>query len=142
MAEIIFKNLLLISGLQWIVDSAGTSGWHEGEDPDPRTISACKKAGFSIIDIPKARKIRQSDFTEFDYILCMDESNYYDVKRIVPTNSTAKIALLGKFDPEGLKEVQDPYYGNIELFYQIFTQIRRCLEQFLNTFDKVSYDDL
>ena len=35
-------------GLDWQVDSVGTSGWHDGEQPDRRAISTAKKHGIDI----------------------------------------------------------------------------------------------
>lgn len=39
---------------------------------DSRTISTCKQHGIPCPSI--ARKVRDSDFTDFDYILAMDQS--------------------------------------------------------------------
>lgn len=64
----------------------------------------------------RARQVSKKDFTSFDYILCMDESNLRNLKDITPKNSTAHVALLGSFDPEGDSIIEDPYYGGIDGF--------------------------
>lgn len=40
----------------------------------------------------------------------MDEDNISDLKERAPTGSTAKILLLGDFDPEWERIIRDPYY--------------------------------
>ncbi|MDD2513672.1 MAG: low molecular weight phosphotyrosine protein phosphatase, partial [Proteiniphilum sp.] len=63
MSEIIEKNSLqeLIE-----VDSAGTSGWHEGELPDERMRLHGEKRGYDFCS--RSRKIKKEDLTAFDYI--------------------------------------------------------------------------
>lgn len=67
-------------------------------------------------NLHKARQVTKSDFTSFDYVLCMDESNLQDLNREKPKNATAHVALLGSFDPKGAKIIEDPYYGGIDGF--------------------------
>jgi len=38
----------------------------------------------------KYLKICQDDFNNFDYILCMDESNYEDLREIAPGKTAKK----------------------------------------------------
>lgn len=40
----------------------------------------------------------------------MDNSNITDIKERAPKNSTAKILLLGDYDPNGERIIRDPYY--------------------------------
>ena len=51
----------------FIVDSAGTGGWHAGELPDKRSIEIAKKKGLDITN-QRARKFTIKDFLEFDLI--------------------------------------------------------------------------
>ena len=67
----------------FIVDSAGTGGWHAGELPDKRSISTAKNRGLDITS-QKARQFKISDFDTFDYIYVMDNSNYKDVMALAP----------------------------------------------------------
>lgn len=34
----------------------------------------------------------------------------YELNRMAPKDGKAKVLLLGNFDPEGIKEIRDPYY--------------------------------
>ena len=72
----------------FIVDSAGTGGWHAGELPDKRSISTAKNRGLDITN-QRARQFKNSDFDSFDHIFVMDNSNYKDVLSLAP-NEEAK----------------------------------------------------
>lgn len=45
----------------------------------------------------------------------MDNENIRDLNKRAPKNSTAKILLLGDFDPEGDRIIRDPYYVSISM---------------------------
>jgi len=60
------------------IDSCGTGAYHVGSAPDRRTIAVLKSHGITTYR-HKARKLRSSDFTDYDYIFPMDDSNFEDV---------------------------------------------------------------
>ncbi|KAI8873552.1 phosphotyrosine protein phosphatases I [Ramicandelaber brevisporus] len=81
MAEAVFAKTVSDLGLDAHfarIDSAGTSGEHDDETSDSRTIATCKKNGVPITSI--SRKITKEDFYDFDYILCADKYNLRDLK--------------------------------------------------------------
>ena len=45
MAQAIMESLVREKGLDWIIDSAGTNGLHDGESPDVRAIEEIKRRG-------------------------------------------------------------------------------------------------
>jgi len=141
MAEIVFRSVIKQRNIEkdWIVDSAGTSGWHVGDDPDPRTIQVCTNMlGKHMIPVThKCRQVKASDFNEFQYIFCMDESNLYDLKKMAPHNCTTNIVLLASYDSTGTsKIIADPYYGGIFGFENNFNQILRSIDNFLDSLGK------
>ena len=77
-AEAVFLNKIQSQGLEdhFIVDSAGTGGWHIGNSADSRMRKAAFKRGIDITS--KARQINLNDFQTFDLILTMDNSNLDD----------------------------------------------------------------
>jgi len=115
-------------GLNIVVDSCGTAGYHVGEDPDDRTVSTCKKHKIPISH--HSRKLTSSDFTEFTHILASDESNLRDIKRVMPANSTADIRLWGSYS-DG-KVIPDPWYGGLSGFESTFQQCTSLSEAFLD----------
>lgn len=109
------------------IDSAGTGAWHAGEPPDPRSRAEGERRGYSFAG-QAARKVRQSDFTEFDYVLAMDASNLRDLSEIAPANMTAKLSL---FLPDG-QDVPDPYYGGPDGFRNVVDLIENAADHWLD----------
>ncbi len=70
-AEAVLKARAKKLGVNVKVDSAGTIGYHEGKTPDSRSMAAGEKRGYSFKGI-YSRKVRTSDFTEFDLILAAE----------------------------------------------------------------------
>ncbi|KAI8991526.1 protein-tyrosine phosphatase [Mycotypha africana] len=132
MAEAVFAHTVKKHNLQSKIpkiDSAGTASYHVGSAPDSRSVSTCKAHGVPVKH--HARKVSKNDFEEFDYVLCMDESNLSDLKSIKPANSKAVLKLFGEFDPEGERIIEDPYYGGTQGFEHNFNQITRASEGLL-----------
>ena len=110
MAEGIFAKRAAARGVSVALDSAGVSDWHSGEPPDERARAICQKHDIDI-SRQRSRPIEKEDFTAFDFILAMDESNMAHLKQVKPKGSTAKVQLFLDY-AETLtdKEVPDPYY--------------------------------
>lgn len=55
-----------------------------------------------------------------------------ELKDLNPSNGTAKLLLLGDFDPKGDKIIRDPYYDSDSIgFEKAYVQSVRCCEAFL-----------
>ncbi|PQJ19885.1 low molecular weight protein-tyrosine-phosphatase [Tenacibaculum sp. SG-28] len=119
LAEGILKSKL--SNKLYQIDSAGTAGWHQGKQPDTRSIAVAKKNGIDISD-QRSRKFSLSDFTNFDVIFAMDSNNYDDLialSRNLEEASKVKMIL----DDVALtdKNVPDPYYGGEQRFEYVYS---------------------
>ncbi|XP_059170892.1 low molecular weight phosphotyrosine protein phosphatase-like [Physella acuta] len=135
MAEGIFLHLLKKKGIshKWLVDSAGLVDWHKGKPPNERTKNVLKKNGITEYD-HVARQVVEQDFKTFEYVFVMDHYNMEYVKQFVPKNNTAKISLLGIYDPQKQLIIHDPYCShNPEVFDHLFEQCMRCCQAFLNS---------
>ncbi len=118
----VFEGMVREAGLseRIFVDSAGTHAYHLGEAPDRRSQETASKRGYDL-SRQRARKVRGEDFLEFDYVLAMDQDNYYNLQAICPPGYEARLALFLDFAPElGQREVPDPYYGGPNGFEQVF----------------------
>lgn len=113
LAQGILEKVIVEHGLDWEVDSAGTSGWHAGERPDSRSMQIAQKYGIDISN-QRSRMFTTDDFRNFDFILVMDEDNLNNVLAMAPDdNSTKKVSLILDHDPKSsMDEVPDPYYDN------------------------------
>jgi protein-tyrosine phosphatase len=124
MAEAVFRHRVAEAGLsdEIVVDSAGTSSWHVGENAHRGTRNVLRKHGIQYAG--RARQITPHDFALFDYILAMDNSNFSDLKRMLPDDSRAFVGRFIDFaEDAGINEVPDPYYdGRFEEAYALVTQ--------------------
>jgi len=117
-AESVLREMLDREGLaaNIQVDSAGTTGYHIGSEPDPRTCRALQARGYH--QWSKARLVEAQDFLDFDLILAMDRHNMRELGRLCPKPELMdKVKLACTFcSRHSLTEVPDPYYGNKEDF--------------------------
>ena len=106
------------------IDSAATHSYHIGNAPDPRAIQVGAQYDVDISQL-RARKVRSTDFNDFDLIIAMDHHNIADLQAIQPGGSTADIKLMMAYHPENSPhkqsdEVPDPYYGDIDGFVTMY----------------------
>ncbi|NLZ79812.1 MAG: low molecular weight phosphotyrosine protein phosphatase, partial [Gammaproteobacteria bacterium] len=116
---------------QVTIDSAGTSDWHIGKTPDPRTIAAAAQRGYDMSTL-RGRQATAEDFNEFDLVLAMDNSNLQNLQAIQPANSKAELALyLPRFNisPD---EVPDPYYGGEDGFELVLDMLEQASQVLLD----------
>jgi len=128
MGEAVLRYEAAKRGIDIQVDSAGTGGYHVGEDPDYRTISTCKKHNVPISH--SARQVNVADFSNFQYILAADESNLRNLIAKKPRESTATVRLWGSYLDN--KPISDPYYGDITGFEQCFEECTKFSKTFLD----------
>ena len=135
LAEGILRHKIEALGLSWYIDSAGTGGWHAGELPDRRSIAVAKKYGIDIT-YQRARKIRSSDFEEFDLIFAMDTSNYQDLLRwaLDETEKNKIKLLLQEVNPTTTRSVPDPYY-NDNGFEEVFAMINEACDKVIEHYN-------
>lgn len=109
---------------EFLVDSAGTGGWHSGAQPDKRSIQIAEKYGINISG-QKARQFQAADFDTFDHIYVMDNSNYKNVIALAPNQKAknkVKIIMNELFENENI-DVPDPYYGRDDGFENVFEML-------------------
>lgn len=117
-AEGVFTHIVDKSNLtdQFTIDSAGTAAYHTGERADHRMRKHALNRGIELTS--RARQIDKSDLEEFDYILCMDRSNFRNVSALDSDKRYAdKIKMMTDYAKElSYNEVPDPYYGGPQGF--------------------------
>lgn len=125
-AEAVFKARAAAAALDVHVESAGTSGWHVGEPPDPRSVEAGQARGYSFAG-QASRKVIRADFGFFDHILAMDMKNVAALKEICPESYLARIKLFLDYAPHAkTREVPDPYYGGGDGFTRVLDLIEQA----------------
>lgn len=122
-AEAVFRQRATQAGLDVIIDSAGTGGWHAGEQPDPRAIEHGALKGYDLTG-QSARKVTRTDFSTFDYILAMDAQNLAHLRDMCPAGYSGHLSRFLDFAPHSEdKNVPDPYYGGADGFNQVIALI-------------------
>ncbi|GFD82724.1 protein-tyrosine-phosphatase [Tenacibaculum sp. KUL118] len=122
LAEGILKSKL--SSESFIVDSAGTAGYHVGELPDGRSIEVARKYGIDITN-QRSRKFTKADFDKFDIIFAMDQNNYADIVALSENEGQhEKVKLiLNELYPDENRSVPDPYYGGDQGFENVYKML-------------------
>lgn len=119
-AEAVMTEYVKKTGLEAKIkcDSAGTIGYHAGEQADKRMQKHALKRGYNLTSI--SRQLRSSDFNDFNYIIGMDDENMHDMKAFMPKTFKAKLSKMTDFC-KGTNPgyVPDPYYGGAEGFEQV-----------------------
>ena len=126
-----------------IVDSAGTIGYHAGEPPDKRMSLSAYKRGYNLDST--ARKFNpKKDFIYFDYIVAMDNENYYTLLGLDKEGKyTNKIHKAVEFSSlKNFNEVPDPYYGGTSGFEIVLDILEdACLGLFIKIKDEIESEN-
>jgi protein-tyrosine phosphatase len=119
-AEAVLRQRLAAGGLDGRVevDSAGTGGWHTGEQPDARAQRHALLRGYDLSRL-RARRVVEEDFERFDLLLAMDEDNLADLQRLKPAGAPAELRLFAAV------EVPDPYHGAAQGFENVLDLIEQ-----------------
>ncbi|WP_310622202.1 low molecular weight protein-tyrosine-phosphatase [Flexibacterium corallicola] len=122
LAEGLFRHHVQSAGLQnkFQIDSAATSQWHLGEQPDERSVESAWRHGIDISSL-RSRQLHASDFDRFDWIVAMDQANLDVIKKNAPEPCKANLQLL--LDAPDKRDVPDPYFGGADGFEKVFSLI-------------------
>lgn len=130
MAEYVMRHKLKQAHLDQRVkvDSAGTAGYHDGEDMHAGTAKILSqyqidKAGFV------SRKIRTQDWQQFDYIIAMDNSNLQDLHRLFPKDPQKLFKITDLCPNLGYDHIPDPWYSGD--FQQTYNLLDQCCDALL-----------
>lgn len=119
---------------EWIIDSAGTGGYHTGDLPDKRMRIHARRRGYELTH--RARKVTESDFDDFDLIVAMDGSNEANLRRLAPTpEAENKIVPMARFIDKAMRYdyVPDPYYEGAEGFELVLDLLENGCQNLFNT---------
>lgn len=133
-AEGIMKALVERNGLtqKFLIDSAGTGGWHVGQLPDPRMRKLGTRHGYTFNS--RARQFSHEDFSHFDLIVVMDGENYSSViSRAHTEQERAKVVCMADYltyHPHQAT-IPDPYYGGEPDFEQVIELLEEACQELL-----------
>ena len=127
LAEGVFRSEVENAGAaaEFVIDSAGTSGWHAGEPPDRRSCAVAARHGIDLT-MQRARKVIPHDFARFDLLLGLDRANTQTLTALAPDEAKGKVHLFLDYAGIGLRDVPDPYYGGDDGFDSVYRMIREA----------------
>lgn len=134
LAEGILRHKVNEQGLSWEVDSAGTSSWHVGEKPDPRSQHVAAQHGLDISG-QSGRQFSTYDYELFDQIYVMDASNYNDVVKLANSEEErSKVKMiLNELNPGTNQSVPDPYWDD-DGFEKVYQMLDAACDQILKQY--------
>lgn len=134
LAESVFRHLARERGVEshFEVDSAGTSGYHDGEGPDERSVATARLRGIEVAGV--SRKLVADDLHRFDYVIAMDAQNRRDIAGLQEAaGGPARVHLLREWDPEAEDgNVPDPYSGGQRGFERVQDIVERSCAALLD----------
>jgi protein-tyrosine phosphatase len=133
-AEGVFQHLVNEAGLSsyFEIDSAGTGAWHVGNPANSKSQAMANRHGVTLHS--RARQVSHSDFSYFDLIVAMDNSNFRDLRSMASPADRDKIIRLRDFDDDPDDgQVPDPYYGALDGFKLVYDIVYRSCVHLLAT---------
>lgn len=138
LAEGILQQKAKDAGLDWIVESAGTNGFHTGEAPHHLSQKVAKKYGIDI-SCQVSRKFERHDIVAYDKIYAMADDVLTDIRNICGADyDDKKVDLfLNELRSSKNKNVPDPWYGDEDGYEEVYQLINitcdAIIENYLTT---------
>jgi protein-tyrosine phosphatase len=135
LAEGILRHKAEAAGLDWEIDSAGTAGYHVGEQPHKLSQKVALLNGVDISG-QQCRQFRAEDIAVYDHIFVMDLENLSEVKRISQEqwDDTKVRLVLDHLYPGQNKEVPDPWYGTEKDYHFVFEMLSGVCDEIIRKF--------
>ena len=133
MSEFIMRDMIEKRGFsdKIQVASAATSREEIGNDMYPPAKRKLDKEHIPYTR-RQARQVTSSDYDKYDLLLCMEQYNIRNLKRIIPNDPKHKIHLLLDYT-DNPRDISDPWYtGDFDTAYDdIAAGCRGLLEQLI-----------
>jgi protein-tyrosine phosphatase len=138
LTEGILQHKARLAGLHWVVDSAGTNGYHVGEAPHPLSQKVARMNGIDISG-QRARRFVAADFQRFDKIYALAGDVLDEMHRIAGRQFEAARAdlLLNECWPGSDKDVPDPWYGPEPGYHEVFKLIDQACDRIIEHYSMV-----
>lgn len=136
-AEGVMNHLVKKAGLENAItcDSAGTIDYHRGKPADPRMARAASRRDIPLTS--RSRPVSTDDFSDFDLLLTMDDSNYRDVLAMAPdAKARRKVIPMLDFSDTPDAGVPDPYYGGERGFEEVLDLLQNACSNLLEILQK------
>jgi protein-tyrosine phosphatase len=135
LAEGILHHKAQQVGLDWVIESAGTNGYHTGEAPHHLSQKVARLNGIDICD-QRARRFTAEDFDRYDKIYALAEDVLNDIRHIARNKfNSAKVDLLmNELYPGRNMDVPDPWYGPEAGYHQVYKMLDRVCDAIIKKY--------
>jgi protein-tyrosine phosphatase len=135
LAEGILQEKARAAGLNWKVDSAGTTSYHIGEAPHQLSQKVARINGVDI-SRQRARQFNADDFQRFDKIYAMAGDVLDQIRRIAGRQyDPSKVELLlNELTPGGNADVPDPWYGPEPGYHEVYKLIDAAADKIIEKY--------
>ena len=139
LAEGILEHKAKKAGLDWVVESAGTNGYHVGEAPHKLSQKVAKLNGIDICN-QRARQFVKEDFDRYDKIYAMADDVLDDMRRIARDKYDARKAdlFLNELYPGEHRSVPDPWYGPEPGYHEVYKLIDEACDKIIEKYSGVT----
>jgi protein-tyrosine phosphatase len=136
-AEGVLQHKAQKAGLNWIVESAGTNGYHNGEAPHHLSQKITISKGIDISH-QRSRQFKKSDFFNYDLIYAMASDVMSDMKFIGGNeyDNEKTFLFLDELFPGEAKDVPDPWYGEEDGYVEVYDLIDKACEEIIKKYFK------
>ncbi len=120
------------AGLNWVVDSAGTNGFHIGEAPHPLSQKVARQHNYEIAG-QRARRFTAADFQHFDKIYAMAGDVVDEMRRIAGRafDPTKVELLMTEVSPGKDLDVPDPWSGPESGYHEVYRMIEDAADKII-----------
>lgn len=135
LAEGVLKFKAKQHNLSWLIESAGTNGYHTGEPPHHLSQKVAKCNGLDISD-QISRKFSTEDFDKYDVIYVMAADVLHDIKAISGNRfKEEKVKFfLNELYPGSDKDVPDPWYGDEDGYHDVYKLINETCDAIIHNY--------
>lgn len=136
-AEGVLQDKAQKAGLNWIVESAGTNGYHNGEAPHHLSQKVTASQGIDISH-QRSRQFKKIDFSYYDLIYAMASDVISDMKLIGGNeyDNEKTFLFLEELFPGARKDVPDPWYGGEDGYIEVYDLIDRTCDEIVKKYCK------
>lgn len=134
-AEGVLRKKAKENGLDWLIDSAGTNGYHIGEAPHPFSQKICAQHGIDISQ-QRAANFLSRHLEEYDLVYALAKDVYQEIQKIGgPKAPMHKVKLfLSELHEGSTESVPDPWYGDESGYLPVYELIEKTCHKIIDKY--------
>jgi protein-tyrosine phosphatase len=134
-AEGVLRKKAKENGLNWLIDSAGTNGYHIGEAPHPFSQKICAQHGIDISQ-QRAANFLSRHLEEYDLVYALATDVYQEIEKIGgPKAPMHKVKLfLSELHEGSTESVPDPWYGDESGYLPVYELIEKTCHKIIDKY--------